>query len=121
MIGTGNIAKVIDRTAVNVTHRAKTGADSYNADGILVPGAVTEVTKKATIQPVAASFAGSVGAGAQLQDVMEGIRASGEWIIWARWEMKVDEQIIHDGKTYRVTHIWPRKEGAFYRALLGEE
>lgn len=113
-----SVAKAIDRFSVNVTLTTR-AADSYDSDGKGVPGASTTSTIRAAIQPAS---------GHQLNDVPEGMRTSSDpkgvqtnagWLLWSRTEVKVDDQITSKGIVYRVMYLWPRDEGAFYRAALG--
>jgi hypothetical protein len=52
-------------------------------------------------------------------DMPEGIRAEAGWIAWSRSDMALDDQIVSATITYRVLFVWPRAEGAFWRAALG--
>ncbi len=104
-----DVAIAIDGEAVNVTLTTK-GAGSYNDDGDFVPGAPTDTTIRAAIQPVK---------GNQLMDMPEGIRTEAGWMLWSRSALAVDDQITSGGIAYRVLFAWPRMEGGFYRAALG--
>ncbi|MCA0343123.1 MAG: hypothetical protein LCH99_25750 [Proteobacteria bacterium] len=113
-----DVAIAIDGEAVSVM-RTTHAAGSYDADGKGVPGASTTSTIRAVIQPAS---------GHQLNDVPEGMRTSSDpkgvqtntgWLLWSRSEIKVDDQITSKGIVYRVMYLWPRDEGAFYRAALG--
>lgn len=113
-----SVARAIDRFAKSVTHTTR-APDDYDADGKAVRGAQTTATIRAAIQPAS---------GHQLNDVPEGMRTSSDpkgvqtnagWLLWSRSEVKVDDQITSKGIVYRVMYLWPRDEGAFYRAALG--
>lgn len=78
--------------------------------GDWIEGGESTSTIRATVQPAQ---------GRQLQDMPEGVRSEAQWLIWSRTELKLDDTIGKDGKTYRVIHLWPRDEGGFYRAAMG--
>jgi hypothetical protein len=100
----------IDRRAVSVT-RTRRSAGSYNADGDFVPGTPTTGTILAVVQPVS---------GRQLMDLPEGVRSEARWLAWSRAEIRLDDVIVAGGLSHRVIYVWPRAEGEFYRAAMGE-
>lgn len=100
----------IDRRAVGVT-RTRRAAGSYNADGDFVPGAPTTGTILAVVQPAS---------GRQLMDLPEGVRSEARWLAWSRAEIRLDDVIVAGGLSHRVVYVWPRAEGDFYRAAMGE-
>lgn len=106
-----DVAAAIDGEAVPVT-RIRHAAGTYDADGKWIPGASTSLLIGAAIQPAS---------GNQLRDMPEGIRAEAGWMLWSRADIAMDDQIRNAGITYRVIHVWPRAEGAFFRAALGRE
>ena len=100
----------IDRRAVPVPlTRNATGA--FNADGEWTAGAPATTTIKAVVQPTT---------GRQLMDVPEGIRTEAKWLAWSRSEIRDEDVIAYAGLSYRVLYVWPRAEGSFYRAAMGE-
>lgn len=100
----------IDRRSVSVSLTRK-AAGSFNADGDAVPGAATTSTILAVVQPAS---------GRQLMDLPEGIRTEARWLAWSRAEIRLDDVITHGGRSYRAMYLWPRADGAFYRAAMGE-
>lgn len=104
-----DVAIAIDGEAVSVSLKRK-AAGTYNADGEFVPGAETTSTIRAAIQPAS---------GRQLMDLPEGIREEARWLAWSRSEIRLDDEITHAGSRYRVMFVWPRAEGAFWRAAMG--
>lgn len=106
-----NIAGMaIDRRAIAMS-RTRKAADSYDPNtGKTVPGVSTTATIKAVIQPAT---------GNQLRDLPEGVRTEAQWLLWSRAEILLDDTITHKSIDYRVVYVWPRDEGAFYRAALG--
>jgi len=104
-----DVGIAIDAFAVSVT-RMRKAAGAYNADGVWVAGAAATTALSATIQPVS---------GRELKDMPEGIRTEAKYIAWSRSDLLVDDTITHKGSNYRVLFVWPRDEGAFYRAALG--
>lgn len=103
------VASAIDRLAVSVT-RTREAPGYWDQNGNWVPGAPSSSSIWAAVQPAS---------GRQLEDLPEGMRASARWLCWSRSELKLDDQITHMGDTYRIVHLWPRAEGAFYRAAMG--
>lgn len=104
-----DVGIAIDAFAVAIT-RTRTTAGAYNDDGVWVPGSPSASAISATIQPVS---------GRELKDMPEGIRTEAKYVVWSRTELLVDDAIAHKGSNYRVLLVWPRDEGAFYRAALG--
>ncbi|MCO5152581.1 MULTISPECIES: phage head completion protein [unclassified Shinella] len=104
------VARAIDRRAVNVTLTTRPDG-TYNDDGDVVDAAPEVNTIRAAIQPAS---------GRQLMDLPEGIRTEARWLLWSRSEVEVDNLITAKGLSYRVMHVWPRDEGAFFRAALGQ-
>ncbi|KQV28103.1 hypothetical protein ASC97_07070 [Rhizobium sp. Root1203] len=108
-----NIAgRAIDRRAIgmSLTRRA---ADSYDQNtGKAIEGAPTTTPIKAVIQPAT---------GNQLRDLPEGVRTEAQWLLWSRSEVVLDDTVTHKSIDYRVVYVWPRDEGAFYRAALGRK
>lgn len=101
----------IDRRAIEVQH-TRLYPGEYNADGDRVPGYSTVGLILAVVQPAS---------GRHLMDLPEGIRAEARWLAWSRAELRLDDVIEHAGRTYRVLYLWPRAEGEFYRAAMGEQ
>lgn len=111
-------ALAIDMTAVTVTLR-RAGSDGYwNDDGEWIPGGEVTSTIRATMQPASFGGAGS-SMGLQLKDLPDGVRIEAGWLAWSRTEIRVNDEIDHAGMSFRVAHVWPRREGGFYRAALG--
>ena len=102
-------AIAIDMMAIPIVlKRLLPGA--YSVTGDWVEGGPSQINIMAVIQPAS---------GRQLMDVEEGLRAEARWICWTRAELRLDDQIVHKTKTYRVMVVWPRDEGVFHRAALG--
>jgi len=101
----------IDRRAIAV-QRTRLFPDEYNADGDRVPGYSTVGPILAVVQPAS---------GRQIMDLPEGVRAEARWLAWSRADLQLDDVIEHAGRTYRVVYLWPRSEGDFYRAAMGEQ
>ena len=108
-----NIAgRAIDRRAIGVSLTSR-APDAYDPNtGKLVPGAPSTITIRAVIQPAT---------GNQLRDLPEGIRTEAQWLLWSRSAVALDNVVTHKGVEYRVMYLWPRDEGAFYRAALGRK
>ncbi|TBZ81417.1 MULTISPECIES: hypothetical protein [Rhizobium] len=106
-----NIAgRAIDRRAISMS-LTRRDPDSYDPDtGKAIPGATAVDPIKAVIQPAT---------GNQLHDLPEGVRTEAQWLLWSRAEVLLDDTVTHKDINYRVVYVWPRDEGAFYRAALG--
>lgn len=105
----------IDRRAVSVSLTRRAAGAYSTADatyGEWVPGAPTTTTIMAAIQPYT---------GRKLEDLPEGARSEAKWLAWSRAELRLDDVIAHGGFTYRVMYIWPRADGGFWRAALGQQ
>lgn len=103
----GGAAIAIDMTAVPVT-LTREAAGSY-VNGLLVPGAPTTIPIRATVLAVDAKA---------LRDLPEGIRSEARLSLWSRSEVRLEDRITWAGATYRATFVWPRGEGAFFKAVL---
>ncbi len=106
-----DVAIAIDGEAVSMT-RIRKAAGSYTDTGDWVAGSASSTSIMAAIQPVN---------GNQLMDMPEGIRTEAGWVAWSRSDLALDDVISHKSTTYRVLYVWPRDEGAFYRAALGRD
>ncbi|MGZ2501743.1 hypothetical protein EHI47_11705 [Rhizobium leguminosarum] len=105
-----DVAIAIDGEAVNVG-LTRRDPDSFDPDtGKAVPGATAFNSLRAAIQPAT---------GNQLRDLPEGVRTEAKWLLWSRSEVLLDDTVTHKDVEYRVIYVWPRDEGAFYRAALG--
>ncbi|TAY66548.1 hypothetical protein ELG88_09780 [Rhizobium leguminosarum] len=106
-----NIAGLaIDRRAISMT-LTRRAPDSYDPDtGKAITGVPAVIPIKAVIQPAT---------GNQLRDLPEGVRTEAQWLLWSRSQVQLDDTVTHKGINYRVVYVWPRDEGAFYRAALG--
>jgi hypothetical protein len=104
-----DVAIAIDGEAANVTLKRE-GEGAYNDDGDFVPGAKSDSTIRAAVQPAS---------GRQLMDLPEGLREEARWLIWSRAEILKDDTIVHGGQSFRVMFVWPRAEGVFWRAAMG--
>lgn len=104
-----DVAIAIDGEAVDValTRRA---AGSYDDDGDWTDGTPASSTIRAAIQPAS---------GRQLMDLPDGIRKEARWLVWSRSEIRLDDEIGHNGSRYRIMYVWPRAEGGFWRAAAG--
>ena len=104
------VALAIDGEAVAVTHRTR-APGTYDPGGRWVPGAVTDTTIQATIQPVS---------GRQVEDLPEGVRTEARSLLWTRTIVKDDDVIIDGTASYRVLYVWDRhRDGGFTKAALG--
>jgi hypothetical protein len=111
-----DVAAAIDEEAVNVTlTRVADGAYDQtpgSADfGEWVPGAPSTSTIRAAIQPAS---------GRQREDLPEGIRNKAQWLMWSRTELRGNDRVVWADRTFEVVHVWPRHDGAFWKAALGE-
>lgn len=104
-----DVAIAIDGEAVAVTLK-RAAAGHYDDDGNWIPGSETSTTIRAAVQPAS---------GRQLMDLPEGIREEARWLVWSRSEIRKDDTIVHGGQSFRVMFVWPRAEGAFWRAAMG--
>lgn len=102
--------EVIEPEAVTVQIERKTGG-GYNDDGEWTGEVITPTDIQAVVQPAT---------GAKLNDLPEGERASAEYFLWSNEALVLDDVIIYGGSRYRITSVWPRPEGGFYRAVLGK-
>lgn len=91
----------------------------YDEDGNYAPGASRTLTIRALITPNFGTSALFPASGDKLKDELEGTRTEACWLCWSRTEIKLDDLITQDGVTYRVTSVWRRPEGGYYRAELG--
>jgi hypothetical protein len=107
-----DVAIAIDGESVgmSLTRRAPDTYDPNTGKG--VDGASTTTSIRAVIQPAT---------GNQLRDLPEGVRTEAQWLLWSRSEVLLDDVVTHKGVEYRVVYVWPRDEGAFYRAALGRK
>lgn len=99
----------IDDEAVAVTHKAR-AAGSYDENGNAVPGALTDASIVAAIQPAS---------GRMLQDLPEGLREEVTYVGWTRSAVAADDQMVYGGDTFRIRHVWPRPSDGFNKFALG--
>ncbi len=104
-----DVAIAIDGEAVDVSLK-RSAEGSYDGDGNWVAGAATTSTIRAAIQPAS---------GRKLDDLPDGIRNEARWLVWSRSEVRLDDEIGHNGSRYRIVYVWPRAEGGFWRAAAG--
>ena len=104
-----DVTLAIMAEAVPVTWRTR-GPSTYDSGGNAVLGAVSESTILATVQP---------NSGRILRDRAEGVHRDITHVVWTKAEVKVDDEIIYQGDTLRVHHVWPRRQDNFTRAAVG--
>lgn len=93
--------------AMTITRRA---AGSY-VNGLWVEGGEDEIP----IQGVALAITPR-----GLMDLPEGIRESAAAVLYSRTEIRPDDETTWRGVSYRVTHVWDRVEGGFFKATLAK-
>lgn len=104
-----DVAAAIDAEAVAVTRRTR-GTATYDSGGNAVPGAASDTSIQAALQPMS---------GKRLLDLPEGLRAEASLLGWSRASVAVSDEIIYGGATYRVLHVWPRPADGFTKFALG--
>ena len=109
-----DVAEAIDAESVAVLLKRRAAA-TFDQDGEAVPGAETTVGILAAVQPMSLERYGG-----KLKDMPEGFRVEDLRMVWSRTEIRLDDAIVHKGKSYRVVLLWDRDdEGGFYRAAMG--
>lgn len=105
-----DVGIAIDGEAIDVI-RTTRAPDGYDANGKALKGAAAATAIRVAIQPAS---------GRQLMDLPEGVRSEARWLLWSRSEVKLDDEIASEGLVYRIMYVWPRAEGGFFRAALGQ-
>lgn len=56
----------------------------------------------------------------ELMDLPEGIREDAAAVLYSRTEIRTEDETTWRGVSYRVTHVWDRVEGGFFKATLAK-
>lgn len=103
------VARAIDAESEAIIWRTF-AAGTYDSKGYGVPGAATDVAKRAAIQPIT---------GRQLLDLPLGVREDVEMLGWTRAPVAVDDHIRYRDEWFRVFYARPRPMDGFTRIALG--
>lgn len=104
-----DVSAALTLAATTVYLKSKNPA-TYDNNGNLIAGLGDPRPIQATVQPIS---------GRALMDLPEGVRDEARKLIWTKSALETGQVVADNGQDYRVVHVWDRRIGGYYKAVLG--